>query len=80
MLGIVFGIFLVAMILALPMGVAMGVATVVPQLINSSFAGNMNYIIQAMISGLNTTPHPGHPAVHAVGRPDDPRRHCQEAV
>ncbi|MCD8055065.1 MAG: TRAP transporter large permease [Lachnospiraceae bacterium] len=56
MLGIVFGIFLVAMILALPMGVAMGVATVVPQLINSSFAGNMNYIIQAMISGLNTTP------------------------
>ncbi|MCD8009655.1 MAG: TRAP transporter permease, partial [Lachnospiraceae bacterium] len=56
MLGLVFGIFLVAMILALPMGVAMGVATVIPQLINSSFAGNMNYVIQAMISGLNTTP------------------------
>lgn len=56
MLGIVFGVFLVAMILALPMGVAMGVATVIPQLANSSFPGNMNYIIQAMIGGLNTTP------------------------
>ena len=56
MLGLVFLIFLVAMVLALPMGVAMGVATVVPQLVNHSFAGNMNYIIQAMIGGLNTTP------------------------
>ena len=56
MLGVVFLIFLVAMVLALPMGVAMGVATIVPQLVNSSFAGNMNYIIQAMIGGLNTTP------------------------
>lgn len=56
MLGLVFGAFLVAMVLALPMAVAMGLATVIPQLINSSFPGNMNYIIQAMISGLNTTP------------------------
>lgn len=56
MLGLVFGAFLAAMILALPMAVAMGLATVIPQFINSSFPGNMNYIIQAMISGLNTTP------------------------
>ncbi len=56
MLGLVFGLFLVAMVLALPMGVAMGVATIVPQMMNPTFAGNMNYIIQAMINGLNTTP------------------------
>lgn len=56
MLGLVFGAFLVAMVLALPMAVAMGLATVIPQFLNSSFPGNMNYIIQAMISGLNTTP------------------------
>lgn len=56
MLGLVFGVFLFAMVLALPMAVAMGLATIVPQLLNSSFPGNMNYIIQAMISGLNTTP------------------------
>lgn len=56
MLGLVFGAFLVAMVLALPMAVAMGLATVIPQFLNSSFPGNMNYIIQSMISGLNTTP------------------------
>ncbi len=56
MLGVVFGVFLVAMILALPMGVAMGTATVIPQLMDSSFPGGMNYIIQAMVGGLNTTP------------------------
>lgn len=56
MLGVVFGIFLVAMVLALPMSIAMGVATVVPQLIIPSFPGNMTYVIQAMIAGLNTTP------------------------
>ena len=54
MLGVVFGVFLVAMILALPMGVAMGTATVIPQLMDSSFPGGMNYIIQAMVGGLNT--------------------------
>jgi len=56
MLGIVFLAFLIAMVLALPMGVAMGGATVIPQMLNASFPGNMNFIIQAMISGLNTTP------------------------
>ena len=52
MLGLVFAIFLVAMVLALPMGVAMGVATIVPQMIDKTFAGNMGYIIQAMVGGL----------------------------
>lgn len=56
MLGLVFGAFLVAMVLALPMAVAMGLATIMPQFLDSSFPGNMNYIIQAMVSGLNTTP------------------------
>jgi len=56
MLGMVFGAFLVAMILGLPMAVAMGLATFIPQAVNSSFPGNMNYIIQGMIGGLNTTP------------------------
>lgn len=56
MLGVVFGAFLVAMLLALPMAVGMGIATVIPQLVNSSFPGSMNYIIQGLIGGLNTTP------------------------
>lgn len=56
MLGIVFIVFLAAMILALPMAVALGAATIVPQLLDSSFPGNMYFVIQAMISGLNSTP------------------------
>lgn len=56
MLGLVFGAFLIAMLLALPMAVGMGIATIIPQLVSSSFPGNMNYIIQGLIGGLNTTP------------------------
>lgn len=56
MLGLVFGVFLLAMLLALPMAVGMGIATIVPHLMNSGFPGNVNYIIQGMIGGLNTTP------------------------
>lgn len=56
MLALVFGAFLIAMILALPMAVAMGLATILPQMINPTFPGNMNYIIQGLIGGLNTTP------------------------
>lgn len=56
MLGLVFGVFLVAMLFALPMGVAMGLATVAPQFVNPAFPGKMSYIIQAMVGGLNTTP------------------------
>ena len=56
MLGMVFGAFLLAMILGLPMAVAMGLATFIPQAVNSSFPGNMNYIVQGLIGGLNTTP------------------------
>lgn len=56
MLGLVFAAFIAAMVLALPMAVSMGMATILPQLVNSSFPGGMNYIIQAMISGLNSTP------------------------
>lgn len=56
MLGLVFGAFLLAMVLALPMAVAMGLATFIPQLVNPAFPGNMNYIIQGLIGGLNTTP------------------------
>lgn len=56
MLGLVFGVFIIAMVLALPMAVAMGIATIAPQLINASFPGKMSYIIQGMVGGLNTTP------------------------
>jgi C4-dicarboxylate transporter DctM subunit len=56
MLGMVFGVFILSMVFALPMAVSMGLATITPQLMNPAFPGKMNYIIQAMVSGLNTTP------------------------
>ena len=56
MLGVVFGVFLVSMVLGLPMAVAMGTATFMPQLLDSSFPGTMQYIVQGMVGGLNTTP------------------------
>lgn len=56
MLGLVFGVFIVLMFLAVPISASMMAATVTPTLLNPGFAGNMNYILRAVVSGLDSTP------------------------
>ena len=55
MIGAVFGVFVVALVLALPISVAMGVAALVPHFMDSSFVGNGPYIITSMVGGLNVS-------------------------
>lgn len=56
MLGIVFGTFIVAIVLALPIGLSIGLATVLPNFINPKFPVDMIDIIQAMVRGIDSTP------------------------
>ena len=56
MLGLVFACFGVALFLSLPVALGMGLATILPSLVNPGFQGNVNYVVQGMVSGLNSTP------------------------
>ena len=55
MLAIVFGVFVVAMFLGIPVAASIGFASFLPQFIDSSFIGNANYILRAVVSGLDST-------------------------
>lgn len=55
MIGMVFLSFFIAMVLGLPLALGMGVAALVPNLVDSSFVGNLDMIINSIVSGLNTT-------------------------
>ena len=55
MTGIVFLVFFVCIILAIPLAMSMGFATIVPSLIDPSFSGNLEYVIRAMLKALDTT-------------------------
>ena len=54
MLGVMFGAFLVLMFLGIPIAGAMITSTVLPTLMNASFPGNVNFIMRAMVGGLDT--------------------------
>ncbi len=56
MLGLVFACFGVALFLSLPVALGMGLATILPSMVNPGFQGNINYVVQGMVSGLNSTP------------------------
>lgn len=55
MIGTIFATFVLAMVLGLPLALGMGVASIVPGIIDSSFVGDLNMVVNAIVSGLNTT-------------------------
>lgn len=52
----VFISFAALLFLGLPIAVAIGVPTILPALMDPKFAGNMVYILRALVSGLDSTP------------------------
>ena len=54
MLGVVFGGFVVMLFLGIPIGIAMMTTTLIPSFAVSNFPGNVNYLIRAVVSGLDT--------------------------
>ena len=55
MIGLIFGVFFVCMILAVPIAIAMGFGTIAPALLDPSFSGNLAFVVRAMIKGVDTT-------------------------
>jgi len=54
MLGVVFGGFVVMLFLGIPIAVAMMGTTMVPTLVDPTFPGNVNFLLRAIVSGLDT--------------------------
>ena len=54
MLGIVFGSFVVLLFLGLPIAGSMIFSTLLPSFTVANFPGNLNYILRATVSGLDT--------------------------
>ena len=55
MTGLVFGVFFILIVLAVPLAMCMGYATILPALIDPSFSGNLVYVVRAMLKALDTT-------------------------
>ena len=54
MLGIVFGAFVVLLFLGLPIAGSMIFSTLLPSFMVENFPGNLNYMLRAVVSGLDT--------------------------
>ena len=54
MIGIVFGGFVVLLFLGIPIAVAMISTTLIPSLVMPNFPGNVNYLLRAIVAGLDT--------------------------
>lgn len=56
MTGIVFIIFILCLILAIPVSVSLGIVSVVPGMIEPSFTASAEYIIRSMVGGIDSFP------------------------
>lgn len=54
MLGVVFGSFVVLLFLSIPIAGSMIFSTLIPSFVVENFPGNVNYILRAVVSGLDT--------------------------
>ena len=55
MLGLVFGLFIVLLFLGLPMAIAMIIPCILPSMVTVGFPGTINYVLRAVVSGLDQT-------------------------
>ena len=56
MLGTVFAVFVVLLFLGIPIAGAIMIPTILPSLVLPAFAGNMKFLLRAVVSGLDSTP------------------------
>lgn len=54
--AVLFGVFIVCLVLSFPVAISMGVAALVPHMMDSAFAADAVYIIRAMVVGIDSTP------------------------
>lgn len=54
MSAIVFLVFFVCLVLAVPIAMCMGFATILPGLLDPKFAGNLEFVVRSMLKGVDT--------------------------
>lgn len=52
---LIFAVFFICLILAVPIAMAMGFASILPALIDPSFSGDLQFVVRSMIKGVDTT-------------------------
>ncbi len=55
MTALVFGVFFVCIVLAIPLAMCMGYATILPALVDPTFSGNLVYVVRSLIKALDST-------------------------
>ena len=56
MLSLLIAVFIILLIIGFPIGLSIGISTILPGLIQDTFAGSPVYIIRAMVGGIDSTP------------------------
>ena len=56
MTGLLFGVFILGLVLSFPVATSMGIAALVPGLVNPAMKADGVYIIRAMVVGIDSTP------------------------
>ena len=54
MTAIVFAVFFICLVLAIPIAMCMGYATILPGLLDPNFTGNLQFVVRSMIKGVDT--------------------------
>ena len=56
MLSLLLAVFIILLIVGFPIGLSIGISTVLPGILQSTFAGSPEYVIRAMVGGIDSTP------------------------
>lgn len=56
MLGVLLGVFLICLVIAIPVSISLGITSVMPSLLDPNFTVGAKYLIRAMFGGLDSFP------------------------
>lgn len=77
---LLFVLFFVILLFAFPISVTMGITSILPWLVDHSFAANLIVVLRQMMSGVNSLPLLALCHVHAFRHDHGKGRHFQKAV
>ena len=55
MVGLLFGVFLLLIVLAVPLAMCLGFTTILPALIDPAFSGNLQFVVRTIIKAVDST-------------------------
>ena len=77
---VVFIIFVVCLVIAIPVSIALGIASVLPGAFDPSFTASGQFVIRSMLGGPGQLSSSGSADVCPFGNFDGQRRHFKKAI